>query len=194
MVRPTNELQNSNCTVCRYISEIHTVSERYSIHGYLWFQFTRHSRPWGSYVELKLKVEQHEGITLIEEPGLLVFDSQPGTMIKTMREVYEKAADFRTMKDWVYDCEHQHGLDCNPGNTEYIKNLNVIDCKRFTVIPAPPNCKFVALSYVWGPATIPVPLKDAPATIKDSITVTLTLGYQYIWIDRYVRITNSSAS
>jgi hypothetical protein len=31
-------------------------------------------------------------------------------------------------------------------------------------------------------------LPDLPLTIRDSIAVALSLGYMYIWIDRYVRI------
>ncbi|KAA8627766.1 HET domain containing protein [Pyrenophora tritici-repentis] len=48
----------------------------------------------------------------------------------------------------------------------------------------PSNCRFVALSYVWGSEQSSLRLEDAPATIKDSITVTLALGYDYLWVDR----------
>jgi hypothetical protein len=123
----------------------------------------------------------------------VVFNSGPGITMPAVRGLYDKAADFGTIKEWVHNCEHQHGLDCKPGKMGDINNLSVIDCKRLEVVLAPSDCKFVALSYVWGPATLPIPLKSAPATIKDSITATLALGYRYIWIDRYVRVTNWSS-
>ncbi|RSL61345.1 hypothetical protein CEP53_005146 [Fusarium sp. AF-6] len=56
--------------------------------------------------------------------------------------------------------------------------------------PPPP---YVALSYVWGQSpsdqqqhqTIEESLGVIPAVIEDAIRVTLELGYEYLWVDRY---------
>jgi len=75
----------------------------------------------------------------------------------------------------------------------------VIDCIQRIVVLAPEKCDYVALSYVWGKAGN-MPLQEAydlkaelPATIEDSITTTLVLGYQYLWVDKYVRTTYPSS-
>lgn len=57
------------------------------------------------------------------------------------------------------------------------------------MIEAPEQCAYVALSYVWGTAQFPGPEKQDgqfPATIEDSIVVSLALGFEYLWVDRYV--------
>jgi hypothetical protein len=56
---------------------------------------------------------------------------------------------------------------------------------------APEDCQFVALSYVWGDdyasaaESTSKPL-HFPLTVEDSLLATLALGYQYLWVDRYV--------
>ncbi|KAK0750833.1 heterokaryon incompatibility protein-domain-containing protein, partial [Schizothecium vesticola] len=68
--------------------------------------------------------------------------------------------------------------------------MKLIDCQTHTIVSAAPSMQYLALSYVWGQGPVekytyphlPDPL---PPTIKDAITVTLKLGYQYIWVDRY---------
>ncbi|KAF2733797.1 heterokaryon incompatibility, partial [Polyplosphaeria fusca] len=59
------------------------------------------------------------------------------------------------------------------------------------------NVKYVTLSYVWGsaneddqsggdPSPDPLSLPSIlPRTIEDTITVTLKLGYRYLWVDKY---------
>ncbi|KAK0620760.1 heterokaryon incompatibility protein-domain-containing protein, partial [Immersiella caudata] len=50
---------------------------------------------------------------------------------------------------------------------------------------------YVTLSYLWGAASSSPPaegnnLPDVlPLTIEDALTVTMNLGYRYLWIDRY---------
>ncbi|KAH9207973.1 heterokaryon incompatibility, partial [Leptodontidium sp. 2 PMI_412] len=52
------------------------------------------------------------------------------------------------------------------------------------------NHTYVTLSYLWGeggnemPFSGRLPLKT-PRTIEDALLVTLRLGFQYLWIDRY---------
>ena len=70
------------------------------------------------------------------------------------------------------------------------EKMKVIDCAERRVVPAPLDCVYIALSYVWGTnQACPSFDEKLPQTIEDSITTVLYLGYRYLWVDRYVRIT-----
>ncbi|KAK0105101.1 hypothetical protein ONS95_004536 [Cadophora gregata] len=89
------------------------------------------------------------------------------------------------------------------------KNFLVIDVEQKCIISAPPDCRFVALSYVWGSAkqkkltrknwdvlSQPGALDadDVPATIWDTILLTRSLGEIYCWIDALCIFQNDPAS
>ncbi|KAF2489231.1 heterokaryon incompatibility, partial [Lophium mytilinum] len=44
------------------------------------------------------------------------------------------------------------------------------------------DCSYVALSYVWGPDTRRGE-KALPKTIEDAVNVTLSMGFDYLWVD-----------
>lgn len=98
-------------------------------------------------------------------------------------------------KSWLRDCAHDHRL-CDVGAVprSSLRNLRVIDCyatrvvnKRLTVIDAPVDCVYMALSYVWGADKRSSSLGDClPQTIEDSITTVLLVGCNYLWVDKYV--------
>lgn len=68
------------------------------------------------------------------------------------------------------------------------EKMKVIDCMKRKIVDAPPDCDYIALSYVWGAnQACPSPKEKLPQTIEDSITTVLHLGYRYLWVDRYVR-------
>ncbi|KAF2731135.1 HET-domain-containing protein, partial [Polyplosphaeria fusca] len=90
-------------------------------------------------------------------------------------------------------CLANHGGDCQ-SEVPTIDKLRVIDCRLRTVVPAPPNCSYAALSYVWSQVhSAPQLNQEAsktlpsrmPRLVEDSLAVALQLGYSYIWIDRY---------
>lgn len=101
--------------------------------------------------------------------------------------------DYDKIKSWIRGCKDHDPFDLSSG--ERPKCLKVIHCTdEPCVIDAPVSCSYVALSYVWGDST-EVTFKvgmelggSVPQTIKDSIKVTRELGYDYLWVDRYVRI------
>ncbi|KAK2756244.1 hypothetical protein FQN54_005652 [Arachnomyces sp. PD_36] len=112
-------------------------------------------------------------------------------------------ADPHLFRTWLNLCEHHHGEKCKapiwPKPPPQPKLLLVIDVSRRCVVPAPPECQFVALSYVWGASNTKkltgkneqelinndgaLKENDTPATIWDAIQVTEALGKKYCWVD-----------
>ncbi|KAJ8584837.1 HET-domain-containing protein [Rhizopogon salebrosus TDB-379] len=109
-----------------------------------------------------------------------------------------QTVDFGLFKSWIHNCENKHGDRCemvwwrNPG--EVLPNtVRVVDVIRMAIIPAPPSCRYVTLSYVWGgpgegywttqanikQRSVPggLNVSTLPGTISDSIQL------RYLWID-----------
>ncbi|KAG0696838.1 hypothetical protein DFH29DRAFT_984512 [Suillus ampliporus] len=112
--------------------------------------------------------------------------------------------DIALLKRWIHTCEKEHGERCETvwwrGAKEVLpKSVRVVDVARMAVIPAPPSCRFVALSYLWGGTgeeywTTRANLKKRrasggldvsvlPGTILDTIQLVRQLGERYLWID-----------
>ncbi|KAK4113676.1 HET-domain-containing protein [Canariomyces notabilis] len=105
---------------------------------------------------------------------------------------------YSLLRGWVNDCqEWHHGIFYPPSQVDPTWPIRLIDCKTRLVIevahltrPCPP---FLALSYVWGqvvdqpdrPSDHSQPLENLPRTVRDSMVVTLRLGFRYLWIDKY---------
>ncbi|KAH7393822.1 heterokaryon incompatibility protein-domain-containing protein [Phaeosphaeria sp. MPI-PUGE-AT-0046c] len=114
------------------------------------------------------------------------------------------SVDSNFMKLCIACCQTQHVKQCaNPdqGSVARLNNsseFHLIDCKERTLVQAHGGLKYVALSYVWGKPNqqedsatktqtkgeplLPIHL---PKTIEDAIKVTLQLGFQYLWVDKY---------
>ncbi|KAH0430624.1 hypothetical protein CcaCcLH18_07659 [Colletotrichum camelliae] len=118
---------------------------------------------------------------------------------------------------WLGYCKDNHQGSCLP-RLSMISGLCLIHCRSRTVVAAPEDAEYVALSYCWGqpgprrpspwfqwwsgeiPTEFPVaqddrnsshgaiysslPL-DVPTVISDAMLVTSSLGFSYLWVDRY---------
>ncbi|KAF5649835.1 heterokaryon incompatibility domain protein [Fusarium tjaetaba] len=119
--------------------------------------------------------------------------------------------DLDTVNGWLSTCLNGHEPLCGRGSYDQIRGLRVIDVGTKKLKVAERDTRYVALSYVWGqptqnpPAlTTPEPPtkmgtnkstqeqedpnalpNDLPCTILDAMTITASLGFQYLWIDRY---------
>lgn len=112
-----------------------------------------------------------------------------------VRPVKPQTIDYGIIRSWLHFCSENHTDACKPANIRIISGFQVIDCNIRTVIDAPSNCRYVALSYVWGEAagtpesasteTESDLLSDVPKVISDSMEVVLRLGMEYLWVDRY---------
>jgi hypothetical protein len=71
--------------------------------------------------------------------------------------------------------------------------LNIIDCRTRKVVKFPRGVRYLALSYIWGSENSDessTPSHDMlygsiPTTISDTMEVTVHLGLQFFWVDRY---------
>ncbi|KAH8803644.1 heterokaryon incompatibility protein-domain-containing protein [Xylogone sp. PMI_703] len=111
------------------------------------------------------------------------------------RQLQASSIDFGVLKGWLAYCDTHHPATCHKisGYPQDIPGLRVIDCQTKSVIEAPDNCEFAALSYVWGSTYSKDMLESAargalpqevPATIDDAIQVVCKLGLRYLWVDQ----------
>ena len=123
-------------------------------------------------------------------PDLAVYDTSLPQPPKTQHAA--RRVDFKRAKTWIDACKESHP-DCTADFSKALKSLRVIDCVARTVVSAPENCVYVALSYVWGISGTCDALRSSalldqlPRTVDNSIDATLMLGYRYLWVDKYVR-------
>lgn len=114
--------------------------------------------------------------------------------------------DITLIRRWLSACEGEHGDRCErplvpltePTSTDY--PFRVIDVNQMCVVEAAQDCRYIALSYLWGssPAQLfkatshnlqrlsrPLGLdkSNLPRTIQDAIDFTKAFGEQYLWVD-----------
>ncbi|CAG9982970.1 unnamed protein product [Clonostachys byssicola] len=110
--------------------------------------------------------------------------------------------DFRLMRRWLKDCDHNHGPICNhprPGNR--IKTeipLFFIDVVKECLVTGTSRDQYFVLSYTWGRVNMHMTLLENveerrrpgalssvpfPKTIKDAMDATRSLGERLLWID-----------
>ncbi|KAH7084223.1 heterokaryon incompatibility protein-domain-containing protein [Paraphoma chrysanthemicola] len=102
--------------------------------------------------------------------------------------------DWNTVKGYFATCISQHLSDCRKHGQGKLRSLEIqlIDCETRQIGPAPANCKYAALSYVWGSSSdtpqfasqLPAP-GLMPLLVEDAMKCTRELGLKYLWIDRY---------
>jgi hypothetical protein len=178
------QLRRSSCRICTLYADALVTHGSVSNNLKLWWRFPHRIRR--SQIELKFdsmwSPSRHDPF---REPHLVVSRSKTYSELQSL---YPEMPDFHIIRSWIRTCELTHAgrTLCSIGSTDDLKSLKVIDCEQLVVIPAPPGCKYTALSYVWGSPSGTVTSAnfrlsdDAPATIKDSIQVTLVLGYKYL--------------
>lgn len=105
------------------------------------------------------------------------------------RTVAATSIDYEKIKGLIKTCETEHTTHCAVEPRPHVSGLEVIDTRTLKVIKAPDQCEYLALSYVWGIETgnaFANNIRNSPPVIKDAISVTNNLGYNYLWVDRYV--------
>ncbi|UKZ81415.1 hypothetical protein TrVFT333_009187 [Trichoderma virens FT-333] len=125
--------------------------------------------------------------------------SDPGSAF-FVRQISSCRQNIPLIRSWIDRCLKYHKGKCqsSSGGVDISSlSLRVIDVEARCVIKASPNCRYVALSYVWGnakqvllkvtnekafsrPGGLP---NGIPATIEDAMALCRMLGERYLWVD-----------
>ncbi|KAI1804231.1 HET-domain-containing protein [Daldinia bambusicola] len=100
----------------------------------------------------------------------------------------------RIALSWLQNCKDSHGLLCIQRQS-FTGAISLIDCHTLAVGLHREDQPYIALSYVWGGSDIrgvrwhnrrlSLCLEQLPQVVRDAITVTLAMGFRYLWIDKY---------
>lgn len=117
------------------------------------------------------------------------------TTAQTLRPI-TPTIDAARIKSWLDFCLDCHTIGCSTSGI-VIPNLFVIECSTRKIVALPSGAAYLTLSYVWGTShavsqpTSVAPSKPrilppgVPSTVEDAMTVTLSVGYEYLWVDKY---------
>ena len=105
------------------------------------------------------------------------------------RKVSHYKIDYRPLSSWLSTCGDNHAT-CKPLWDPELRTINLIDVQAHELVkyPLEEECRYVALSYVWGD-TQPYRFKlgrlpcQILATIDDTVQVVKNLGLRYLWVD-----------
>ena len=89
--------------------------------------------------------------------------------------------DFDRIQFWLQSCCNADPEPQPRQRTDHLPGFHLIHCRSRKIIKPPQECRYVALSYVWGKNP---PEKSQgqrfPRTIEDAFKVCLELGFEYI--------------
>lgn len=187
---PKGQLAFSNCGVCRFFSVAMSEQQVRQEVGYLEeleVELRPAKNPNTAFLDLWYRWlgEYTRGQILME---YLAPAQEQASSVNSTRH---QRVDFEEVKGWIYECKSHE--TCRASALKGTAGTKVINCKTRTVQKAPINCQYVALSYVWGNMDEGSfdegdrLIYGTPQTIEDSMIVCVGLGYDYLWVDRYVR-------
>ncbi|KAF8854270.1 HET-domain-containing protein [Acephala macrosclerotiorum] len=159
-------------------------------------------------------------LNFFPEITLLANDSPVPEKTFFARPIQQDKIDFGIVRNWLTLCETWHGDDCNESEmldtlihpADEIPEFRVIDVVDNCLVFGESNCKYAALSYVWGRAKVlcalaenvekleqpgslkqPEFLDQIPWTIRDAMQATREIGLRYLWVDSLCIIQDDTA-
>ncbi|KGO67396.1 Heterokaryon incompatibility [Penicillium expansum] len=150
--------------------------------SYLESSISRNSMPFSPSHSLTEKPRIYAP-TIALEPRL----APPDRKLNSLRPISSNV-DFSLLRQALGLCLEKHCTSCSTQKQKRPELLEtrMIDIVERIVVPCPPDCDYVALSYVWGgvePSPGSLKNRCLPQTIEDAITVTQALGRRYLWVD-----------
>lgn len=116
------------------------------------------------------------------------------------RQLAPDQISYDLLRSWLSTCVDTHDDECAVSPSTEAACVKVIDCETREIVKTPPNCEYLALSYVWGKtqAISPGPMRvqrenlivlnmpeSLPLTVSDAMEVVRRLGFRYLWVDKY---------
>lgn len=193
----SKELKNSTCIICRILSTIQSSNLDKQDHVLKAIPLSYQL----SYVDHRV-----DGASQITSLGVFAEQNRSpfciGSTLAVMRlennlasmKILPSLIDYDKLKSLVIQCKEKHQESCNPPQAKAsvlykVSNLKLISTETRQVVEAPSQCEYLALSYVWGKQEAENPdhdLSNAPRVVRDAILVAKSMGYSYLWVDRYV--------
>lgn len=128
-----------------------------------------------------------------EHPTIAILESKEKQISNFGPRVLQPhIVDYDLIKASIQHCDCYHQKRCTglAATITVSGGLRVIDLRTRTLIEAPSHCKYAALSYVWGSQTggitLDADLGSPPRVIEDAFSVCVSLGLEFLWVDRYV--------
>ena len=109
-----------------------------------------------------------------------------------------QALPLSRIKNWLNNCDHNHGRKCNPLQLSNAIAMFQIDVLDSCLVRTHSTVKYFALSYVWGKVSMSQTLREnldarlkkdglvashLPKTIQDAMSLVKSLGERYLWVD-----------
>lgn len=100
-------------------------------------------------------------------------------------QIMSEEVDFRLARLWLDYCVNHHPKTCVT-RVRQVSGLKLIDCASRSVVSAPPDAMYVALSYVWGSSKkLSENSHKFSKTVRDALIVTRKLNLDYLWVDKH---------
>lgn len=185
------QLLGASCRVCRLVgllSNPHQSSDidpqAFVLEADSWNPIdTRHTE----YVKIRVRSPksgvQHLGVGDSYQRWLIAhrYPSSERVQIRILRPS-QVCFDFFRLK--LEECYNGHEK-CRSSAMASV-GLRLIDVHTKQIITASPDCKYIALSYVWGDTSAHNVEGPFPLVVEDAMSATKALGCQYLWVDRCV--------
>ncbi|KAK8135076.1 hypothetical protein PG984_007088 [Apiospora sp. TS-2023a] len=191
------QLQRSNCPLCHLLSTIKPQTDEQGTKELRLFStrnaLALHSplrRGIDGYVDGRCLSFSESQDMLAWNDGFLALSDPSIVPVYDIRQLNPHRIDVDFIQQCLKQCV-KHGPRCIVPEGPPPSKLRVIDCEspQREVVPAPTNCPYAALSYVWGPAqSSAVCDEDSdmyPRVVMDAIKATTLLEMKYLWVDRY---------
>lgn len=89
--------------------------------------------------------------------------------------------EFDRIQLWLQSCSNADPATQPRQKTKYLPGFRLIHCRSREITKPPQECRYIALSYVWGKDPPEEPQSQRfPQTIEDAVIVCLKLEFEYL--------------
>lgn len=202
------------CRLCRFFASIWETNKSYLRSARLCIVVlsSRNISKYTGSIQIPEAIRHHNILVLSHPQPQRVFDVDPTTLENldivgplfpsrhkldvekcvSVRSIKPDRIEFSIVRAWLQLCSRNHEDSCFSFEAPNIPGFQLLNCKTRKLEPYIPGTKYIALSYVWGTNVNEQMHQNneqghsvLPQTIEDALKVTLEIGFQYLWVDRY---------